>query len=192
MSANLSITLVTGPASSGKSEWAEYLAAQTGKDVRYAATARVDSDDLEWRAKIEKHALRRPPHWTTLEVPIALAQTVQEATASSCLLVDSVGTWVTNLLEEEERVWEDVVRDLIASLHQTKGEIILVAEETGWGVVPAYPVGRKFRDRLGRLVRTLSAIANPVYLVTGGRVLNLSQLGTPLLTLNPTLDCLPS
>ena len=55
-----------------------------------------------------------------------------------------------------------------------------MAEETGWGVVPAYSTGRLFRDRLGNLVRRLGAIANPVYLVTGGHVLNLSTLGFPL------------
>jgi len=33
-------------------------------------------------------------------------------------------------------------------------EVILVGE-TGWGVVPAYPIGRTFRDRLGSLVRRL-------------------------------------
>jgi len=41
-------------------------------------------------------------------------------------------------------------------------------------------VGRLFRDRLGTLTRQLGAIAHPVYLVTGGHVLNLSSLGTPL------------
>jgi adenosylcobinamide kinase/adenosylcobinamide-phosphate guanylyltransferase len=55
-----------------------------------------------------------------------------------------------------------------------------VAEETGWGVVPAYPLGRKFRDRLGALVRQLGRICEPVYLVVGGHVLNLSLLAVPL------------
>lgn len=60
------------------------------------------------------------------------------------------------------------------------GEVIFVAEETGWGVVPAYPLGRTFRDRLGDLVRRLGAIANPVYLVTGGHALNLSAVASVL------------
>jgi adenosylcobinamide kinase / adenosylcobinamide-phosphate guanylyltransferase len=48
--------------------------------------------------------------------------------------------------------------------------------------VPAYSSGRLFRDRLGQLVRRLGAIANPVYLIVGGHVLNLSLLGSPLPT----------
>ncbi|NET09459.1 MAG: hypothetical protein F6K16_33080, partial [Symploca sp. SIO2B6] len=47
-------------------------------------------------------------------------------------------------------------------------------------VVPAYPMGRTFRDRLGELTRNIGAIATTTYLVTGGHVLNLSALGPPL------------
>lgn len=174
------LILVTGPASSGKSEWAEHLAVETGKAVRYVATARVDPDDREWQARIKKHALRRPPSWETLWVPVDLAGIIKSATPSHCLLVDSVGTWVANFLEEDEVAWEKRVAALLASLQTTSSEAILVAEETGWGVVPAYPLGRTFRDRLGRLTREISAIATTVYLVTGGYVLNLSQLGRVL------------
>ena len=54
----------------------------------------------------------------------------------------------------------------------------LVAEETGWGVVPSYPTGRLFRDRLGTLTRQIGAIAHATYLVTAGYALNLTDLGT--------------
>jgi adenosylcobinamide kinase/adenosylcobinamide-phosphate guanylyltransferase len=91
-----------------------------------------------------------------------------------------LGTWVANLLETDEAEWQKQQQVLLESLSQARGDVILVAEETGWGVVPAFPVGRLFRDRLGSLVRLLGAIANPVYLVAGGHVLNLSALGSPL------------
>jgi adenosylcobinamide kinase/adenosylcobinamide-phosphate guanylyltransferase len=55
-----------------------------------------------------------------------------------------------------------------------------VGEEVGWGIVPAYPMGRSFRDRLGRLVREIGVIADHVYLVTGGYALDLTQFGTPI------------
>jgi adenosylcobinamide kinase/adenosylcobinamide-phosphate guanylyltransferase len=69
---------------------------------------------------------------------------------------------------------------LLEILPLVAADVIFVAEETGWGVVPAYPIGRKFRDRLGSLVRKLGTICHPVYLVTGGHALNLSILGVPL------------
>jgi adenosylcobinamide kinase / adenosylcobinamide-phosphate guanylyltransferase len=174
------LILVTGPARSGKSEWAESLAMRSGKSVTYIATAQADPGDLDWQRRIVQHQNRRPAGWQTLAVPTALAATIQTKTASDCLLVDSLGTWLTNLLEQDEAAWEQTVQELLISLTSAASQIILVAEETGWGVVPAYPIGRQFRDRLGNLVRRVGAIADPVYLVTGGYVLNLSQLGTPL------------
>jgi len=175
------VILVTGPARSGKSEWAETLAMQSGKSVIYVATAEVNPADSEWLVRIEQHRCRRPRNWVTLEVPQQLVGTIETSPLDSCLLVDSLGTWVANLLEQNDPNWEETVQNLLLSLEQVADkDVILVAEETGWGVVPAYPIGRTFRDRLGNLVRRLGAIANLVYLVTGGYVLNLSALGTPL------------
>ncbi len=174
------VILVTGAARSGKSEWGETLARETGNQVVYVATARVDEVDPEWQARITKHRCRRPPSWQTLTVQEALPATIETGLPTHCLLVDSLGTWVANLLSNDEDTWEKIVAQLLASLQTPGADTILVAEETGWGVVPAYPAGRKFRDRLGMLVRRIGAIADPVYLVTGGRVLNLSLLGQPL------------
>ena len=171
---------MTGPARSGKSEWAEVLAMRSGKPVSYVATAQLNPDDSEWQARIEQHQQRRPSTWKTLSVPIDLAATIQSGGMNECLLVDALGTWVANLLDQDSDDWERTSTSLLESLSLAASDIILVAEETGWGVVPAYPLGRTFRDRLGMLVRRIGAIANPVYLVTGGHVLNLSKLGSPL------------
>ncbi|MEA5496722.1 bifunctional adenosylcobinamide kinase/adenosylcobinamide-phosphate guanylyltransferase [Limnoraphis robusta] len=175
------LILVTGPARSGKSEWAETLAKNSGLSVIYIATSQLNSTDTEWQNRIQKHKIRRPPEWNTLEVPVELAPTLQQISQpDTCILVDSLGTWLANILEQDDEVWQDVLEDLITTLTQTSGEIIFVAEETGWGVVPAYPIGRTFRDRLGMLTRKIGMIANPVYLIMGGHVLNLSQLGSAL------------
>ena len=172
--------LVTGPARSGKSEWAETLADRMGLPVTYIATAQRNPDDLEWQQRIEAHRQRRPAGWQTLEVPIDLAATIRSTSSQHCLLVDSLGTWIANFLDCELETWENTQTEFLASLTQTTANVILVAEETGWGVIPAYPLGRTFRDRLGTLVRRVGAIANPAYLVVGGHVLNLSALGSPL------------
>ncbi|MBW4579209.1 MAG: bifunctional adenosylcobinamide kinase/adenosylcobinamide-phosphate guanylyltransferase [Tildeniella nuda ZEHNDER 1965/U140] len=180
MASDHQLILVTGPARSGKSEWAEALAGRSGKPVFYVATAQVEPSDREWQTRIEQHCQRRPSTWQTLTVPIALAETIQTAPSGSCLLVDSLGTWLANLLEQDDTAWNKTLETLLETLHHVTSDIIFVAEETGWGVVPAYPVGRLFRDRLGTLTRHIGAIAHPVYLVTGGHVLNLSTLGVPL------------
>ncbi len=174
------LILVTGPARSGKSEWAETLAMHSHKAVVYVATATLDSGDKEWQQRIQQHQQRRPQDWVTLEVPDELSATLTEAKPNTCLLVDSLGTWVANLLEQDEVSWQNTVQEFLETVQLVAADMIFVAEETGWGVVPAYPIGRTFRDRLGSLVRHLGAISQDVYLVTGGHVLNLSMLGSPL------------
>ena len=174
------LILVTGAARSGKSEWAEDLAENSGKTVVYVATATQNPDDQEWQQRIEKHQQRRSQDWLTLCVPVELTATLAQSQPHTCLLVDSLGTWVANFLEIEDVIWENTVKELLKTLPLVAADIIFVAEETGWGVVPAYHQGRKFRDRLGMLVRQLGNICEPVYLVAGGHVLNLSLLGVPL------------
>jgi adenosylcobinamide kinase/adenosylcobinamide-phosphate guanylyltransferase len=174
------IILVTGPARSGKSEWAESLAMQSQKSVVYIATAQIDLTDLEWQIRIANHQERRPSSWKTLTVPVELAAAIQSGADDEYLVIDSLGTWLANLLDQDEKRWEQTLQELLQALVESKCHVTLVAEETGWGVVPAYPSGRLFRDRLGDLVRRVGAIANPVYLVTAGYVLNLSELAVPL------------
>ena len=176
------LILVTGPARSGKSEWAEHLvaelAATSGWTVTYVATAHIALDDPDWQARIQQHQQRRPADWQTLVVPTDLAAAIQQV--EGCLLIDSLGSWLANLLAQDDATWAETTTALLLSFSQSKAQIVLVAEETGWGVVPAYATGRSFRDRLGKLTRQIGERADAVYLVTGGYALNLSQLGTSL------------
>lgn len=173
------VVLVMGPARSGKSEWAEAVADLAGKTVVYVATSQIDPSDLEWQARIEKHRQRRPDEWQTVESS-DLAEIIQSATELKCLLIDSLGTWLANCLEQDDMTWNQNVQTLLAVLESAQCDVIFVAEETGWGVVPAYPIGRQFRDRLGSLVRQVAAVADAVHLVTAGHILDLSKLGIPL------------
>ena len=180
MSDSHKIILVTGASSSGKSELAEILAQQSQKSVTYVATATIDDRDREWQARILKHQQRRPASWHTITINTDLSSYLKQAQGSDCLLIDSLGTWVANLLESEESAWQTAKECFLSSLQTTPATIILVGEETGWGVVPAYPLGRLFRDRLGNLSRQVGNLADTTYLVAGGHVINLSVLGEPL------------
>jgi adenosylcobinamide kinase/adenosylcobinamide-phosphate guanylyltransferase len=175
-----SLILVTGPASSGKSEWAEYLATTSQKSVIYLATGKTNYKDTEWQAKISKHQQRRPKSWQTREIPVNLSAEISLCLPDSCILVDSLGTWVANCLQEDQSSWDLRVSELLQTIQDSQCDLIFVGEETGWGVVPAYEIGRLFRDRLGRLIRTLGTQADQVYLVTGGYALNLTVLGQKL------------
>jgi adenosylcobinamide kinase / adenosylcobinamide-phosphate guanylyltransferase len=172
--------LVTGAASSGKSEWAENLAQNSSKAVIYIATAQDYPEDSDWQAKIEKHRQRRPKDWQNLHVPKELATSLSLARIDRCLLIDSLGTWVANWLDADEKSWEKTVNDLLEALREIQGLIIFVAEETGWGIVPAYDSGRLFRDRLGSLTRRIGGMVDRVDLVIAGRVIDLSSIGRKL------------
>lgn len=172
------LMVVTGPARSGKSEWAEHLAQQMQQPVIYLATAQTLPDDADWQSRILQHQQRRPADWQTWEVPIDLATVIAQTDPGSCLLIDSLGTWLVNQLDLAEPAWQLAVQALVQSLRLRHNPVIVVAEEAGWGVVPAYASGRLFRDRLGSVTRQISAIADAVYLVVSGYAVDVKQLGT--------------
>lgn len=175
------LVLVTGAARSGKSEFAERLAQQHKGIVTYIATARSNSQDPDWQARIERHRQRRPSHWQIQEVPLAVDACLEQwSHPERCLLLDSLGTWVANTLDESDADWGDRRQTFLHQAGNFQGTCILVAEETGWGVVPAYPSGRLFRDRLGELTGHVGAIADTTYLIVAGHILNLTEIADPL------------
>lgn len=190
----MTVILISGPARSGKSRFAEILAEQSGRPVLYIATSPAPDPqaDPEWYERIQRHRQRRPDSWETLEIPHELAVGIKRCQREQCCLVDSLGAWVANGLELEDDAWMGWVGDLIDGLQICEGLVIVVAEEVGWGVVPAYPMGRGFRDRLGELVQAVAAIADNLYLVTAGHVLDLKQLGVSLASLEPGVRAISS
>lgn len=173
--------LVTGPARSGKSRWAEFLAQDSQQSVYYLATAIAPTNDPEWAARIYQHQQRRPATWNLLEAPYDLSQSIRDyAGVEICLLIDSLGTWVANHLDLPDSPWQDQTQELVDTIQTLVGTIIFVAEETSWGVIPAYPSGRLFRDRLGEVIQAVSKEMDQVFLVAGGYALPLHQLGYPL------------
>jgi adenosylcobinamide kinase/adenosylcobinamide-phosphate guanylyltransferase len=159
------ITLVLGGARSGKSAFAERLAAAAPPPVSYLATA-VPGDDADFAERILRHRERRPASWTTVEcgadLPGALAR--QPGT----VLVDSVGTWLASLPG-----FAADADELCGALRRRERETILVSEEVGLGVHPSTALGGLFRDRLGELNRRLSEVAARAFLVVAGRPIEL-------------------
>lgn len=180
------VTIVLGPVRSGKSARAAELARASGKRVVFAATAAVDPHDAEMCARVERHRRDRPREWTVVETAHgpALPAVVREARAGDCVLIDALGTWLAALLlayGEGDGAADALDRDgvdLIAAIAASPADVVVVAEEAGWGVVPATPLGRLFRDALGRLVRRLTGDADRVELVVAGYAVDLRRVGT--------------
>jgi adenosylcobinamide kinase/adenosylcobinamide-phosphate guanylyltransferase len=66
------------------------------------------------------------------------------------------------------------------ALVDARAYVIVVGDETGWGIVPEYPSGRVFRDVLGRAQQRLAATAQRAYVVIAGVALDLHALGRPV------------
>jgi len=165
--ANGGLILITGGARSGKSVFAESLFNGVPKVV-YAATA-VAADE-EMAARIAAHKARRPPSWETVEEPIDLAGVARNVPGDVPLLVDCLGVWVSNLLTARipEAEINKRMDELLQVLSGREEMTVAVTNEVGMGIVPAYPLGRVYRDVLGRLNQQAASAADSVYLLVCG------------------------
>ncbi len=166
------IELVIGGARSGKSGYAERQAREShagGRPVVYLATAQAL--DAEMAERIAHHRARRPADWRSVEEPLALADALTRAAASdACVLVDCLTLWLSNVLLAGR---DDEIERLLATLPILPGQLILVSNEVGWGIVPENPLARRFRDEQGRLNQRVAALADRVTLVAAGLPLTL-------------------
>ena len=169
------LLLVTGGARSGKSRYALDRAIATSEHVLYVATG-VRTDD-EMADRIARHRAERPSGWTTLEVPHGVAAAIRGALAGhGCLLLEDLGSLITNLLVERS-AQEDEIRaelDALLAVRQKSAlDLIIVSPEVGLGLVPPTRLGRQFRDALGSLNQATAAAADEVVLLVAGLPLHL-------------------
>ena len=164
------VTLVLGGVRSGKSRYAQQIA-ERAKRVTFVATAER-RDDAEMHAKIERHRADRPESWATIEEPLLLARTIQQVGENSqVILVDCLTLFAANLLEAFENDAAQIqshIDELCAALRTAPCSIILVSNEVGSGVVPAYELGRKFRDLVGEINQRVASVSDTVLLMVAG------------------------
>ncbi len=164
MSSVPKLTLVLGGARSGKSRHAEGLITALPPPWTYVATA--EAGDEEMAARIKSHRERRGAQWRTIEAPRELAKALS-ACGDGPVLVDCLTLWLSNLMLAEANVEEETAQ-LEETLAATKGPLVLVANEVGSGIVPSYPLGRRFRDMQGILNQRMAARAERVILMVAG------------------------
>lgn len=162
------LRLILGGVRSGKSRRAEQLARTSGKEVVYIATSTIHDDEMA--ARVDAHRERRPAAWRTVECPITLAQTLNKhAAPERILLVECLTLWLTNLLcAEDENQLAREREAFVTQLNALPGELILVSNETGLGVIPMGELSRRFCDEAGTLHQRIAALADQVTLVVAG------------------------
>lgn len=181
------LILVLGGARGGKSAYAQNRAHQIGgAEVLYIATAEPLDDEM--RARIALHRAERPEGWRTLETPtlraVALAR---EAGDAKVVIVDCFTLLAGNamstagdnpMLEAAEAAVLIEVEALLAGVEETGATWIVVSNEVGLGLVPSNPLGRAYRDALGRANQRIAAAADEVYLLVAGLPLRLKGGGS--------------
>lgn len=176
------IILVTGGARSGKSSYAEQLAANTGADIAYIATARAL--DLEMEDRIAKHRQQRPASWQTFEAPTSPSTIIAvQGKHYAGMLLDCLTVMTTNLILGHPVDWDnpavaqlntietDVMAEIeaiITAVDTSGAQVIAVTNEVGFGIVPMSPLARFFRDCAGRVNQRMAAAAAEVFLVVSG------------------------
>jgi adenosylcobinamide kinase/adenosylcobinamide-phosphate guanylyltransferase len=173
------ITLILGGARSGKSTYAEQLAAQCDGSVLYVATAQAWDEDMANR--IAAHRAQRPAHWRTLEAPVDVGKAILGAPPAQVILIDCLTLLASNVIApldtSDQAVADQALKAEIDALCEAFATVttanrtahwIIVSNEVGLGIVPAYPLGRIYRDALGRANQRLATLADQVFFMVAG------------------------
>lgn len=170
------LTLILGGARSGKSAHALRLAAERGQRVLYVATA--EAGDEEMAARIAAHRAERPPGWQTLEAPTKVGGAIRNSAGDAgVILIDCLTLLANNVIvplpepateEAAEAALNAEVGELLEAYRASGAEWIVISNEVGLGLVPPYPLGRAYRDALGRANQRLAAAADEVLFMVAG------------------------
>ena len=177
------VLLITGGARSGKSLYAEKLAAAEGGDVLYIATATACDEEMEER--IAFHRKNRPANWITWERYYGLAGIENEfdMNAYNTIILDCVGNLLMGILYEEvpdedkftTEDFEHVVKASLAEINElcsyataNNKTLIIVTNEIGMGIVPDTRYARYYRDALGHINKHVARLSDKVVLMVAG------------------------
>jgi adenosylcobinamide kinase/adenosylcobinamide-phosphate guanylyltransferase len=172
------LTLVLGGARSGKSAYGQKLATGRGdaNAVLYVATA--EAGDGEMAERIAAHRAERPPHWKTLEASRQVGGAIRlNRGEANIILIDCLTLLASNVIislpepvttQAAEAAVNAEVDDLLAAYAGGQAEWIIISNEVGLGLVPPYPLGRVYRDALGRANQRLAAEADEVLFMVAG------------------------
>ena len=166
------IVLVSGGIKSGKSEFAEYLASKE-KNVTYVALSEKRPHDKTWQEKILVHQLRRPKSWNLIETENLIPIIKMD---KGILLIDSLGGFIVNSIKRNEDDWKNCLNNLLYYLDSYKSKIIIVGEQTGWGLMSEYEIGNLYTERLGVCLKEITKISKENWITINGKAIKLDNM----------------
>jgi adenosylcobinamide kinase / adenosylcobinamide-phosphate guanylyltransferase len=170
------LTLLLGGARSGKSTLAVKLACARPRPTTFVATGEALDDEMAER--IARHRSERPAGWETIEAPLEVDRALEATEDDANVVVDCLTLWVANELAAGHTDGEilDRATRVAATAAQRPGQVIVVSNEVGSGIVPADALSRRYRDVLGRVNSVFAEHAGDAFLVVAGRVVPLLRL----------------
>jgi adenosylcobinamide kinase/adenosylcobinamide-phosphate guanylyltransferase len=172
------IIFVTGGTKSGKSEFAEHLAKET-KNLSYVALSENNRDDESWQEKINIHKKRRPNDWDLIETKDLLSTLMNK---QGPLLIDSIGGFVMENIERNNKEWLTKMDLLISLLKKRKTLTFIVGEQVGWSLVSEYKVGNIYIERIGELQKKITKISKENWLAINGRAIKIDEISLEIPT----------
>ncbi len=168
--------LLLGGARSGKSSFAQKIAREIGDEILFVATAEPGDDEMVMR--IRQHQAERPKSWRTIEAPLKVGNAIANGwQGEKGVILDCMTVLAGNIVAGEgekasdtqiEMLLNEEVQGILKTYHRIEATWIIVSNEVGLGVVPAYPMGRIYRDALGRVNQQLGSIADEVLFLVAG------------------------
>ena len=168
---------IFGGARSGKSRLAENLTAHCGSNIVYIATTDCSQNDKEMAERIAHHKQQRPSHWQTLEEPLNLAAAIEQAEGCAAIMIDCLTLWLSNCLHAGN--WPQQRDAFLTALENVSGNIIIVSNEVGMGIVPLGELSRQYVDESGFLHQAVAQRCDRVIFTAAG---------LPLVMKGPALD----
>lgn len=173
------IIFITGGARSGKSSFAEQYCTERSSNLGYIATA--EALDNEMKDRIKKHQVQRGNIWETYECPLDIENSVENILNShEYVLLDCITMYISNMMFRNNLDFENISVEatndiesaintsMIAILEKVKnsnGNLVLVSNEIGLGIVPDNKLSRIYRDYVGRANQNCAKHADEVYFV---------------------------
>jgi len=170
------LIIISGPTKSGKSKLGEFLISEQ-ESITYIATSKPRPNDTEWKRRIDLHKRRRPDSWKLIEHPQNICEVIQSLNQNESILIDSIGGLVEQHLLVCDDEWELFQNNFIYSLLKNDLGIIVVAEEIGWGIVPATPIGHLFRERHTSITSLISRHSIKRWLAINGTAIDIDMVG---------------
>jgi adenosylcobinamide kinase/adenosylcobinamide-phosphate guanylyltransferase len=164
------IIFVLGGCRSGKSAYALQAAEQMPGSRKFFIATCVPQDE-EMKQRVARHQKERNQHWTTVEEPLHLPETILEnSPQADVILIDCLTLWVSNVMmnTNEDALFKDHIFRLTDAMKEADCPLIVVSNEVGTGIVPENPLARQFRDITGWANQAVAACADQVVWMVAG------------------------